>query len=164
MATRTVDTHELITPSPAVFAGTDNLAIRTGDGFALVGRVLLGWLFLASAWAKFSGIAGFAGYLTALGVPAPMFFAWVGAIAEAVIGITLILGIATRYGALLALVFLVAATLLAHRYWEYPVEQQLAQYNNFLKNLSILGGMLLVFVTGAGRFSVDGWLRKNETG
>ena len=56
--------------------------------------------------------------------------------------------------------FLIVATALAHRYWEYPAAAQMAQYLNFLKNLSILGGMMLLFVTGAGRFSIDGWLRK----
>jgi len=162
MVNRPVDTHELITPSPAMFATTDNFAIRTGDAFALVGRILLGWLFLVSGWAKIAGVAGFAGYLAKLGVPAPQFMAWVATLAELAIGITLILGVATRYGALLGMIFLVAATLLAHRYWTYPPEQQMEQYNNFLKNLSIFGGMLLLFVTGAGRFSIDGWLRKNK--
>lgn len=160
MARQSVDTHELITPSPAQFAASDSFAIQTGDAFALAGRILLGWLFLTSGWDKFGGISGFAGYLTALKVPAPELFAWIAAIIEVVIGITLILGVATRYGALLAVVFLVVATALAHRYWEYPAAQQMAQYNNFLKNLSILGGMLLLFVTGAGRFSLDGWLRR----
>lgn len=164
MPTQSVDTHELITPSPAIFAGTDGFAIRTGDAFALVGRVLLGWLFLASAWGKLMGIGGFAAYLTRLGAPFPEFSAPLAAAVEIVVGITLIFGIATRYGTLLGLVFLVVATALAHRYWEYPPEQQMAQFNNFLKNLSIFGGMLLLYVTGAGRFSVDGWLRKNERG
>jgi len=153
------DTHELITPSPTQFAACDGFAIRTGDTFALIGRVLLGWLFLMS-WPKLMNIAGVTGYLVALKVPAPEFFAWVATIAEMVIGITLILGIATRYGALLGFVFIVIATALAHRYWEYPAAQQLGQYFNFLKNLSTGGGLLLLFVTGAGRFSVDGWLRK----
>ena len=44
--------------------------------------------------------------------------------------------------------------------WEYPPAQLLGQYINFMKNIAIMGGMLLLFVTGAGRFSVDGWLRR----
>ena len=153
------DNHELITPSPAQFAGCDGFAMRTGDSFALVGRVLLGWLFFISGWAHLGGVAGFTGYLTALKVPAPEFFAWLATAAELVIGVTLILGVATRYGALLGVVFLIVATALAHRYWEYPAAKQMGQYGNFLKNLSTGGGLLLLFVTGAGRFSVDGWLR-----
>ena len=140
---------------------TDGIAASTTDVLLLIGRVLLGWLFLGSGWGKLSGgIAGFAGYLKALQVPAPEFFAWIGAVVEFLIGISLILGIATRYGALLCALFVIAATALAHRYWEYPPAQVGAQYTNFIKNLAILGGALLLFVTGPGRFSVDRFLAK----
>ena len=78
------------------------------------------------------------------------------------IGLTLILGFATRYAALVCLLFLIVATALAHRYWEYPAAQVTAQYNNFLKNLALFGGTLVLFVTGAGRFSVDRMLSKKD--
>ena len=156
-----IDTHELITPSPAQFAGADNLAIRTGDFFALVGRVLLGLLFLMNSWPRLSsGLGGTIGYFTSLGMPAPEFFAWFSTAVEIVVGITLILGVATRYSALLLLIFTIIATAIAHRYWQYPMPAQVGQYINFIKNLAIIGGLVLLFVTGAGRFSIDGWLRK----
>jgi len=156
-----VDTHELITPSPSQFAATDNLAIRTGDAWALVGRVLLGLLFVMNVWPRLmNGVGGFARYLTSLGFPAPEILAWVGTVIELVAGIALILGVATRYSALLLLLYVIIATAMAHRYWQYPAAQQVAQYGNFIKNLSIMGGLVLLFVTGAGRFSIDGWLRK----
>ena len=140
---------------------TDEFAASSTDVLLLIGRVLLGWLFLGSAWSKLSGgIAGFAGYLKALQVPAPEFFAWIGAVVEFLIGISLILGVATRYGALLCALFVIVATVLAHRYWEYPPAQVTAQYNNFIKNLAIIGGALFLFVTGPGRFSVDRFLAK----
>ena len=155
-----VDLHELITPSPKQFAGADHFAMRTGDTFALVGRILLGWLFLVFALTNFTSMAALVGYFTALKAPFPEFTAWAATIAQAVMGISLILGIATRYGALLALVFVAVATALAHRYWEYPAALQNVQYTNFMKNLAIFGGLMLLYVTGAGRFSIDGWLRK----
>lgn len=155
------DTHELITPSPAMFAGCDSAAMRTGDALALVGRILLGLLFLMNVWPRLSsGVGGFARYLASLGVPAPEFFAWVSSAIELVAGIALILGVATRYSALLLLLYVIVATVFAHRYWEYPAVAQTAQYFNLIKNLAVMGGLLLLFVTGAGRFSVDGWLRK----
>jgi putative oxidoreductase len=154
------DTHELITPSSAMSAGADNIAMRTGDACALLGRVLLGWIFLTGSWGKVMNMGGFVGYLTNLKMPAPGFWGWVGAIVEFVVGLTLVLGIAARYGALLGLLFVIVATAIAHRYWEYPPAQQLGQYINFMKNIAIMGGMLLLFVTGAGRFSLDGWLRR----
>jgi putative oxidoreductase len=148
-------------PSHPLSSSLDGLAANTADALLLIGRVLLGWLFLTTAWGKlFGGIDGFTGYLRALHVPAPEFFAWIGAVVEFVVGITLILGIATRHAALLCALFLIVATALAHRYWEYPAEQMAAQKTNFLKNLAILGGALFLFVTGGGRFSIDGMLAK----
>ncbi len=100
------------------------------------------------------------GYLKNLGAPAPELSAWIGAVVELVIGVTLILGLATRYGALLCALFLIIATALAHRYWEYPAAQAGNQYNHFLKNLAIFGGALVLFVTGPGRLSIDRMLSK----
>jgi putative oxidoreductase len=146
--------------SHPLLSHTDSVAGSATDALLLIGRVLLGWLFLVNSWDKLSNIAGFVAYLKALNAPSPEFFAWVGALVECLIGITLILGIATRYAALLCVLFLIVATALAHRYWEYPPARMGAEYNNFLKNLAILGGTLLLFVTGAGRFSVDRMLSK----
>jgi SURF4 family len=63
------------------------------------------------------------------------------------------------YCTILAFVFVLVATALGHRYWEYPAAQQVGQYINFLKNISIMGGALAV-VTGGGRFSLDRMLAK----
>ena len=119
----------------------------------LVGRVLLGWLFLASGYGKLSGIAGTTAYFTSLGMSPPEAWAWFAAIAELVLGAALILGIATRYAALATFLWVLVATAIAHRYWTYPAAQQAGQYNNWLKNIAIMGGMLYAFVTGAGRYS-----------
>jgi putative oxidoreductase len=141
---------------------TDGIAASATDFLLLVGRVFLGWIFLVLAWGKLGNIAGFTGYLTNLKAPAPEIMSWVGASLEILIGITLILGIATRYAALLCVLFVIVATALAHRYWEYPPAQVVAQYNNFLKNLAIVGGALILFVTGPGRFSIDRMLSKKR--
>ena len=145
-----------------VLSYTDGIAASASDVLLLVGRVLLGWIFLTSAWGKFMNMGGYVAYLTNLKVPNPGFFSWIGAPVEFLIGITLILGFATRYAALLCLLFLIVATALAHRYWEYPAAQVMAQYNNFLKNLAIFGGALLLFVSGPGRYSVDRALSKKD--
>src|SRR5215472_12689738 len=115
-----------------VLSHADGFAASASDALLLVGRVALGWLFLSSAWGKFMNMGGYVGYLTNLKVPNPGFFSWIGAPVEFLIGLTLILGFATRYAALV-----------------------MAQYNNFVKNLAIFGGTLVLFVAGAGRFSAD---------
>ncbi|HWM48700.1 MAG TPA: DoxX family protein [Xanthobacteraceae bacterium] len=145
--------------SPSMFSATDRFAASSTSVLLLVGRILLGWLFFVSGYGKLMNIAGTAGYLTNLGVPAPELSAWIVAIVEFALGAVLILGLATRYASLVLFVFVLIATLLAHRYWEYPAAQQQAQFNNFLKNLAIMGGALAFFVTGAGRISIDGRMK-----
>jgi putative oxidoreductase len=157
---QSIDTHELITPSPTVFNGLDNLAVRYGDFFALVGRICLGWLFLVIGWSKLMNMPGFVTYLTNLKVPAPNVLSWPSMISEIAIGIALITGLGIRYFSLYTAFYLVLTILIGHRYWEYPPAQQMGQYNNFLKNIAMMSGAFLLFVTGAGRFSVDGWLRR----
>ena len=116
--------------SHPLLSHTDSIAASSADALVLVGRVLLGWLFLASSsgiGGKLWNVPGFAGYLKNLGMPAPEFWSWIGAPVEFVIGAALILGIGTRYAALLCALFLICATALAHRYWEYPPAQVAAQ-------------------------------------
>jgi len=134
---------------------TDDAAAAWGDYLLLVGRVLLGWLFLAAGYGKLTGIAGTIGYFPNLGMSPPGFWAWFAGFAEVILGVALILGIATRYAALATFVWVLVATVIAHRYWTYPAAAQAAQYNNFLKNIAIMGGALCLFVTGPGRFSLD---------
>ena len=139
---------------------TDGIANSSADLLLLIGRILLGWLFLKAGWDKVMNIAGFTGYLTNLKVPTVL--AWPAAISEVVIGAALILGVATRYAALFTIVYVVIAILVAHRYWDYPAAQQGNQFNHFQKNLAIIGGSLVLFVTGAGRFSLDAILGKRR--
>jgi putative oxidoreductase len=124
-------------------------------------RILLAWVFLAVAYGAITNFAGSLGYFKSLNVSSPELFTWVALFIELVISASLILGIGTRYGAVLAFVFVIVATALAHRYWEFPAgPQQIGQYNNFLKNISIMGGALAIFVTGGGRFSMDRMLAR----
>ena len=150
--------------SPAMFNRLDGLAGSSGDVILLIGRILMGWVFLKVGWDHVMNPASLVGYLTFLGAPSPAVLAWPALIAELVIGVGLILGIATRYVAVLTVIWLIIATWLAHRYWVYPaaVPGQPApsnssgnQFAHMLKNLSMIGGALVLFVTGAGRISID---------
>jgi putative oxidoreductase len=140
---------------------TDSIAASWSDFLLLVGRVLLGWLFLASGYGKFGSIAGTTAYFTNLGMSPPELWAWFAAFAEVILGAGLILGLATRYVALASFLWVLVATAIAHRYWTYPMSEQAGQYNNWLKNIAIMGGALYVFVTGAGRHSLDAMLAKH---
>ena len=136
----------------------DGVAATTSDALILIGRIMLGLIFLRSGFGKMLDIGSFAAALPARGVPA--FFGYIAAPAEFFGGLALMFGFATRYFAVILFVFTVVATLTSHGYWEFaePAMRR-AQDGNFYKNVSILGGFVLLFVTGGGRFSLDGWLR-----
>jgi len=147
--------------SHPLLSRADGFATSSGDILILLGRILLAWVFVGVAYAAMMNIAGSVNYFTSLKLPAPALFAYTALVLEIVISVAMILGIGTRYAAILAFAFVVIATAIGHRYWEYPAgPPQIGQYNNFLKNISILGGALAIFVTGAGRFSLDRRLQK----
>ena len=148
-------------PSPNnALSCLDGVAAAATDLWLLIGRVLLGWLFLYSGYTKIMNMAGAVAYLTNLKAPMPEVLVYFSVTAEFGLGILLVLGLATRYAAVLGMVFMIVATALAHRYWEYPAAAVVPQFTNFIKNVAIFGAMFYVFVTGPGRFSVDGMMSK----
>lgn len=124
----------------------------------LAGRVLIGWLYVESGFRKLLAMDPFIASLTRRNVPWATVWGWIGTLIEFCGGLALLLGAFTRCAALAILVFTIVATLIGHRYWEIaePAARRM-QHSHFLKNLAIMGGILLLFVTRAGRFSVDGW-------
>jgi len=133
---------------------TDGVAAGMTDALLLIGRILLAAIFLMTVWFGSPNV----GYLTSINVISPDLISPLARVVEWIIVVSLILGLGTRYGALLALVFVVVATVIAHRWWGYPQPAQLVQYTFLTKNVAVAGGLLVLFVTGAGRFSVDAML------
>ncbi|HJT07895.1 MAG TPA: DoxX family protein [Stellaceae bacterium] len=139
----------------------DSIAARSDGPILLLGRVLIGILYLPSGFGKLTGIhgpglQGFAHYLAGKGVPGPA-IAWavVAAVVEFFGSAALILGFRTRLVAAALVVFTIVAAILGHAFWAAPAEQYQAQYANFFKNVAICGGLLYVFVRGAGPISID---------
>ena len=132
------------------------------DAVLLAARVLLGAIFVQSGFGKLTDIAGFAAGLEKMGVPMPYVAGLAGAVVEFFGGLAIVLGAWTGLAAILVAGFTVAATLIAHRFWEFPPEQQRMQNIQFMKNLAIIGGLLALMAAGAGRYSVDGFRRRKE--
>ena len=126
------------------------------DTILLVARVLLGLIFVISGFGKVTNLGGFTAGMAGQGVPLAAIAAPLGAIVEFVGGLALLAGAWTRWSALALALFTVVATLIAHRFWAVPVEEQAMQTTQFLKNLSMIGGLLALHVAGGGRFGVDG--------
>ena len=126
------------------------------DIIILIARILLMILFVLSGWAKLTGFDGTVGYMTSLGAPAPMLAAAIAVIMEFVVAILLILGFYTRPLAFLFALFVLGTALLGHPFWNMVDPERSANMTQFLKNMAIMGGLLLLAVSGPGRFSVDG--------
>ncbi len=123
----------------------------------VLGRVLLAAIFLMSAVGnKIPNFSQIAGYMASEGVPAPQ-AALAGAIVFLIAGsASLILGYRARVGAALLLVFLVLATYFFHDFWTFDDAQaRQEQTIQFMKNLALMGAMLMVIAGGSGRWSLD---------
>jgi putative oxidoreductase len=151
MATQLRSSHPLLSSADGVAAGMT-------DTLLLIGRILVAAMFLMTVWFGSPNV----GYLTSINVISPEVMSPLARVVEWVIVVSLVLGLGTRYGALLGLVFVVVATVAAHRWWGYPQPAQLVQYTFLTKNMAAAGGLLLLFATGAGRFSVDAMLAKRK--
>lgn len=125
------------------------------DFILLLARLLLMILFVLAGWGKLTGFEGTVGYMTSLGAPAPMLAAAVAVIMEFLVAILLILGFYTRPLALLFALFVLGTALLGHPFWNMVDPERSANMTQFLKNLSIVGGLLVLAVSGPGRFSLD---------
>jgi putative oxidoreductase len=129
----------------------------TRDGTALVGRILLASLFVFSGWGKLgAGFAGTAGYIASKGLPMPEVLAALAIAVELGGALLLIIGWKARWGALALALFTIVITPIFHAFWAVPADQVMMQTINFQKNVAIIGGLLVVWGLGPGRFSVDG--------
>lgn len=126
------------------------------DALLLLGRILLGAIFVMSGYGKLTGLDGFAATLTHQGVPLAPAMAMLAAAVEFSGGLFIVLGFQARLGALVLVAFTIAATLIAHRFWELDAAAYRGQQIHFSKNLSIIGGLLLLVAGGSGRFGLDG--------
>ena len=144
--------------------GQANTPVTRDEVILLAGRLALGAIFVKSGFQKLLALGAFAASLAQRGVPQSGFWAVVGATVEFVGGILIVTGLRTREASLLMILFVIVATGISHRYWEFAdAAARRAQESHFFKNLSIIGGFLLLFVTG-GRFSLDALTRRRKDG
>jgi putative oxidoreductase len=117
---------------------------------SLAGRVLLVAIFVVSVSGKITNPEGTRQYMAAMGMPMTGLFLVGAIIFEAAGTASLLLGYRTRLGALLLIIFMIPATLIFHTNFADQV-----QVIMFMKNLSMIGGLLMVVAFGPGGISLD---------
>jgi putative oxidoreductase len=109
--------------------------IKVNDAlYTLVGRVLLGVLFLPAGLMKLMGFAGTTGYIAS-----------------------------ARLAAVVLAVFTVVATVCFHNFWAMPADQAFVQQLMFFKNIAVVGGLLVLAAHGAGAWSLDAKAHADDT-
>lgn len=123
---------------------------------ALVGRLLLAYLFLPSGLAKIGGFAGTVGMVASKGLPMPELATALVIAVEILGGLALVLGWGTRWASLALALFTLVAGLLYHNWWAMPQEAQMLQKIIFDEHLAVIGGLLVLAAFGPGAYSVEG--------
>ena len=128
---------------------------RRKDEVLLLARVLLAALFVIFGWGKLAGFSGTVALMATLNLPVPTIAAVVVVVMEFFVGIAIVIGFYTRPLAVLLALYTLATAFIGHHYWTLPDAERVANMINFYKNISIVGGLLLLCITGPGRYSID---------
>jgi putative oxidoreductase len=140
-----------------MFKTIDSVAVRSEGLVLLLGRLAIGALFLPTGWRKLLDPATFANALgSQYGMIEPLlFWAALAAVVEFFATLAIVVGYKTRLAALSLTVFCVFAAFLGHKYWLADAAQYRNQFVHFWKDIAIAGGLLFLFVRGAGPLSID---------
>jgi putative oxidoreductase len=132
----------------------EGLAARFSAYAVIPGRLFLAAIFLWSGLGKVMNWEGTAGYMAMKGMPLIPLFLALAILFELGGGLSLLIGFKGRLGALALFAFLVPTTLIFHNFWAVPDNEVMIQTIMFLKNLAIMGGLLMVAALGTGPFSL----------
>ncbi len=134
----------------------------------MLGRILLSLVFVVAGIQKLMDIRPTADMLAATKIPIPeqivpylgdipkyQALGYLIAAIELICGLMVLIGLKARWGALVLIVFTAATIILVHHFWDMSGEAFNSNLTEALKNLSIMGGLLLVVAVGAGPSSMD---------
>ena len=122
---------------------------------SFAGRLLLAVLFLPAGIGKITGFAGTVGYIASVGLPFPTLGALAAIAVEVLGGLALILGLGTRWAALVLAGFTLLASFFFHAFWAVPAEAVMVTQLLFIKNIAVVGGLLTLAAWGPGAWSLD---------
>jgi putative oxidoreductase len=131
------------------------MANGINDELILAARLLLTTLFLIFGARKLRDFSGTVSQMVQLGVPTPVVAAGAATFMELPVAFAIAIGAFVRPLALLMLLYTLGTALIGHRYWTQTGTARVDSMDGFYKNLSIMGGFLLLHIIGAGHYSID---------
>ena len=125
------------------------------DELILVARLLLTALFLIFGWRKLTDFSGTISQMVGLSVPTPVLAAAIATFMELPVAFAVTIGAFTRLCAALMFFYTLGTALIGHRFWTMTSNDRVENLDSFCKNIAIMGGFLLLYLTGAGQYSID---------
>ncbi len=122
----------------------------------LAGRILIALVFVVGGIEKLTGFQGTVAYIAGKGMPLPQVAAVAAMVVELGGSAMLVLGWKARWAAAALFLFSGLAAAMFHNFWALPPDQAANQMVHFLKNISMMGGLLYVMTYGSGPLSADG--------
>jgi putative oxidoreductase len=134
------------------------------DVMALVGRILLALIFVLAGLNKLMNMSGTAGYMMHGGISTHLVYPalYLSIAVELGCGLLIMAGLQARWAALIIFLWLIPVTLIFHVAGYYQAVQQhqtmaaLTQQVMYMKNIAMMGGLLLLAGRGPGSLSIDG--------
>ena len=125
------------------------------DVLILAARLLLATLFLIFGWRKLRDYFGTVSQMVRDGIRVPVLATVVAIFMELPVAFAVAVGAFTRVSAVLLVFYTLGTSLIEHRFWAMTGADRFVSMEAFYKNLSIMGGFLLLYITGAGKYSID---------
>jgi putative oxidoreductase len=122
---------------------------------SLAGRILLSAMFIFAGIGKISAFSGTVGYAAAAHVPMPSVAIAVAIAVELLGGLAILVGFQTRIAAWIVFLYLIPVSFFFHNFWALDGAARMNNQIHFLKNVAIMGGLLILAANGAGGASVD---------
>jgi putative oxidoreductase len=119
------------------------------DELVLAAPLLLATQFLIFGWRKLRDYSGTVSQMVQLGAPMPVLAAAVATFMELPVAFAVAVGAFARPSALLMFFYTLGTALIGHRYWTITGADRVASMDGFYKNLSIMGGFLLLYINAS---------------
>lgn len=117
-----------------------------GDVALLLGRIVFSLFFIYSGFNHLTKMSGLAQYAAASGVPAPTLSVAVSGVMLLAGGLSILLGVFPRWGAIVLIAFLVPAAVTVHKFWGITDPMMAAnQTAHFWKNIALAGACLMIY-------------------
>jgi putative oxidoreductase len=142
------------------------LSLSRDDYGVLIARALIAAIFIyfgimqfieIAQYATRPGVIKFASWMA--NILSPTIIAWLVAIVDLVGGLLVLVGYRTRIASIVLFAFVLLTLLLAHDFWNMEGAARAANIAHFMKNLAIMGALILIAVHGPGRASVEAYSR-----